>query len=280
VQPSPPCTRASFDRMGVDHYENFPVASLLLPAALRPPVQAIYRFARTADDLADEGQAAPAQRLAALAALRIQLDRIERGEPHDWPDLAAAIRAHGLPLSLLRDLLSAFEQDVTVQRYADYPALLDYCRRSANPIGRLLLALYRREAPALLAQSDAICSALQLVNFWQDIATDWAKGRVYLPHSELAVHGVHEQEIAAQRVTPAWTRLMAAQTARARAMLESGAPLARALSGRVGWELRLVVQGGLRIAERIDAVAGDVFRHRPALGKTDWAVMTARALRM
>jgi squalene synthase HpnC len=266
--------------MGVDHYENFPVASLLLPAPLRPAVQAIYRFARTADDLADEGDAAPTARLAALGALRIQLDRIEGGQAHDWPDLAAAIHVHRLPLSLLRDLLSAFEQDVTVQRYADYPALLDYCRRSANPIGRLLLALYKRDEPALLTQSDAICSALQLVNFWQDIAIDWTKGRVYLPQSELAAHGVSEDAIAAQRVSPAWTRLITAQTARARAMLESGAPLARALSGRIGWELRLVVQGGLRIAERIDAVAGDVFRHRPALGKTDWAVMTARAMRM
>jgi squalene synthase HpnC len=270
--------------MGVDHYENFPVASLLLPPALRPPVQAIYRFARTADDLADEGDAAPAERLAALGALRMQLDRIEHGaghdDGHDWPDLAQAIRAHRLPMGLLRDLLSAFEQDVTVQRYADYPALLDYCRRSANPIGRLLLALFKREEPTLLAQSDAICSALQLVNFWQDIAIDWAKGRVYLPQSELDAHGVTEADIAAQQVTPAWTRLLTAQTARARAMLESGAPLAQALAGRIGWELRLVVQGGLRIAERIDAVRGDVFRQRPTLGKTDWAVMAARAIRM
>ncbi len=266
--------------MGVDHYENFPVASLLLPPALRPPVQAIYRFARTADDLADEGDAPPAERLAALAALADQLDRIERGDTHDWPDLAAASSTHQLPMGLLRDLLSAFSQDVTVQRYDDYPALLDYCRRSANPIGRLLLALFKREEPALLAQSDAICSALQLVNFWQDVAIDWTKGRVYLPQSELAAHGVTEDDIAAQRVTPAWTRLMCAQTAHARAMLESGAPLARALAGRIGWELRLVVQGGLRIAERIDAVAGDVFRQRPTLGKTDWAVMTARAFRM
>jgi squalene synthase HpnC len=266
--------------MGVDHYENFPVASLLLPAALRPPVQAIYRFARTADDLADEGDAAPAVRLAALGALRVQLERIERNEPNDWPDLAAAIGAHQLPMDLLRDLLSAFEQDVTVQRYSDYPTLLDYCRRSANPIGRLLLALFKREEPQLLAQSDAICTALQLINFWQDVAIDWAKDRVYLPQCELQAHGVQEADIAAQRLTPAWTRLITAQTGRARAMLESGAPLARAMAGRVGWELRLVVQGGLRIAERIDAVAGDVFHQRPTLGKTDWALMTARAIRM
>ena len=266
--------------MGIDHYENFPVASLLLPAALRAPVQAIYRFARTADDLADEGDAPPAKRLAALGALHAQLDRIEQGQPSDWPELAAAVQRHQLPIELLRDLLSAFEQDVTVQRYADYAALLDYCRRSANPIGRLLLALFGRVEAHLLQQSDSICSALQLVNFWQDIALDWAKGRVYLPQAELQAHGLGEDAIARQCLGPAWTGLLAAQTARARTMLESGAPLARALGGRIGWELRLVVQGGLRIAERIDAVRGDVFRQRPRLGKTDWAIMTARALRM
>jgi squalene synthase HpnC len=266
--------------MGVEHYENFPVASLLLPAHLRAPVKAIYRFARHADDIADEGDDPPATRLDRLAALQRQLDAIEAGADSDWPDLAAAVRTHDLPLALLRDLLSAFAQDVTTTRYADYDALLDYCRRSANPIGQLLLALYRQHGAPLLAQSDAICSALQLVNFWQDIGIDWSKGRVYLPASELQRFGVHEEQIAEQRVDPRWTALVAAQTARARAMLWSGAPLARALGGRIGWELRLVVQGGLRVAERIDAAAGDVFRQRPTLGRTDWAIMSARALRM
>jgi squalene synthase HpnC len=266
--------------MGVDHYENFPVASLLLPAALRAPVQAIYRFARTADDIADEGDASDADRLRALAALDAQLDAIEAGRPSDWPDLAQTIAQHRLPIGLLRDLLSAFAQDVTVKRYADYPVLLDYCRRSANPIGRLLLALYRRHDPQLTAQSDAICSALQLINFWQDVEVDWRKGRVYLPQSELERFGVQEAQIAAQVVDSRWAAMLAAQVAHSRAMLLSGAPLARALGGRIGWELRLVVQGGLRIAEKIDAVDGDVFRRRPVLGKADWAVMTARALRM
>jgi squalene synthase HpnC len=266
--------------MGVDHYENFPVASLLLPAPLRAPVRAIYRFARTADDIADEGDASDADRLRALAALDAQLDAIEAGRPSDWPDLAQAIAQHQLPVSLLRDLLSAFAQDVTVRRYADYAALLDYCRRSANPIGRLLLALYRRQEPQQLAQSDAICTALQLINFWQDVAIDWHKGRVYLPQVELARFGVAEAQIEAQRVEARWTAMLAAHVAHARAMLLSGAPLARALGGRIGWELRLVVQGGLRIAEKIDAVAGDVFRQRPVLGKADWALMSTRALRM
>lgn len=266
--------------MGVDHYENFPVASLLLPAALRPPVQAIYRFARHADDIADEGDDPPERRLAQLAALDGELEAIARGAPTAWPALAQTVHAHRLDIGLLHDLLSAFRQDVTVTRYADDAALLDYCRRSANPIGRLLLALFQQQAPALLAQSDAICSGLQLVNFWQDVAIDWAKGRVYLPRDALARAGVDEAQIAAGRVDAAWCALMRERVAAARAMLLSGAPLARALGGRIGWELRLVVQGGLRIAEKIDAAGGDVFRHRPVLGKADWALMSARALRM
>jgi squalene synthase HpnC len=266
--------------MGVGHYENFPVASLLLPARLRPPVQAIYRFARHADDIADEGDDPAESRLEKLAALDAQLDAIEAGRPSNWPELAAAIGQHGLPIALLRDLLSAFSQDVTVKRYADYATLLDYCRRSANPIGRLLLALYRKQSPILVEQSDAICSGLQLVNFWQDIAIDWRKGRVYIPQSEMQRHGIAEGQIEEQRADTHWAALLGAQVERARAMLLSGAPMARALGGRIGWELRLVVQGGLRIAEKIDAAAGDVFRHRPVLGKADWAVMTARAFRM
>lgn len=266
--------------MSVDHYENFPVASWLLPAHLRAPVRAIYRFARTADDIADEGDDAPSLRLAKLAALAAQLDAIEAGRANDWPDLAETVARHALPVALLRDLLSAFAQDVTVRHYADYAALLDYCRRSANPIGRLLLHLYRRHEPALAAQSDAICTALQLTNFWQDVALDFAKGRIYLPAAELHRFGVGEDAIGAGRVDAAWSALMAAQTARARAMLESGAPLARSLGGRIGFELRLVVQGGLRILERIDAVAGDVFGRRPVLRPLDWLRMSARAALM
>jgi squalene synthase HpnC len=266
--------------MGVRHYENFPVASVLLPARLRPAVRAIYRFARTADDVADEGDAPPAQRLAQLDALEAQLDAIARGAGAGWPDLAAAVRAHHLPLDLLRDLLSAFRQDVTVKRYADYPALLDYCRRSANPIGRLLLHLFRVEDAAALQRSDAICTGLQLVNFWQDIAIDWDKGRVYLPLTELQTHGVSEEAIRSRRIDIHWRGLLRSQTARARAMLIEGAPLARRLGGRIGWELRLVIQGGLRIAERIDAAGGDVFARRPRLRAPDWLLMAGRAAAM
>ena len=264
--------------MSVGHYENFPVASWLMPAALRPAVRAIYRFARTADDLADEGDAAPAARLAALDGLRSQLQAIEACVASEWPDLATAVKEHQLALPLLHDLLSAFSQDVVTKRYDSFGTLLAYCRRSANPIGRLLLQLFRRDEEQLLQQSDSICSGLQLANFWQDIALDWRKGRVYLPQSDLTAFGVSEAQIAESIVDERWRRLMTFEVQRTRDLLHSGAPLARALGGRVGLELRLVVQGGLRILERIDAVNGDVFARRPTLSARDWTLMGWRAL--
>jgi squalene synthase HpnC len=266
--------------MGVGHYENFPVASWLMPARMRPAVRAIYRFARTADDIADEGDAPAGERLAALGDLQESLDRIEAGEDGGWPDLALAVRAHGLPVSPFRDLLSAFAQDVTVTRYASYDTLLDYCRRSANPVGRLLLALYRVDEARAADWSDRICSGLQLANFWQDVAIDWAKGRVYLPQDQLSRFDVGESVIADRGRHRNWPALMRAQTDRARQMLESGAPLTRRLPGRIGWELRLVIQGGLRILERIDEADGDVFAHRPQLRASDWLPMTVRSLAM
>ncbi len=264
--------------MGVGHYENFPVASWLMPARLRPAVRAIYRFARTADDLADEGGAAPAERLAALDVLRMQLRAIEAGTTSQWSDLAAAVREHRLPLPFFHDLLSAFSQDVTTLRYDSFETLLDYCRRSANPIGRLLLQLFRRREPELLQQSDAICTGLQLANFWQDIAIDWRKDRVYLPQQDLLAFDVSEAQIARGSIDQNWRRLMAFEVERTRSLLQRGAPLARALGGRIGIELRLVVQGGLRILERIDAVGGDVFSQRPTLSARDWTLMGWRAL--
>ncbi len=264
--------------MSVGHYENFPVASWLMPARLRPAVRAIYRFARTADDIADEGDATAEQRLEGLAAMHAVLDAIKRGADGGWPDLAAAVRRHALPLAPLRDLLSAFAQDVTVRRYADYEALFGYCRRSADPVGRLLLALYGIDEPQALRWSDSICTGLQLANFWQDVAVDWSKGRVYLPQSELARFGLTDADVAAGGRHPQWPALMRAQTDVARRLLQAGAPLARRLPGRIGWELRLVVQGGLRILERIDRVDGDVFGRRPQLAGPDWLRMTARSV--
>jgi squalene synthase HpnC len=244
-------------------------------------VIAIYRFARAADDLADEGDAAPAERIAALAAFDRELDAIERGDApslEPFPALAAAIRAHALPVAPLRDLLSAFRQDVTVARYAQFTDLLDYCRRSANPVGRLLLALYRAETPANLEASDAICTGLQLTNFWQDVALDWRKDRVYLPQEDLARFGVDEAQIAGGRADARWRSLAAFEVARARSLLEAGRPLVRALPWRLGLELSAVVAGGRRILDRIDAVDGDVFARRPALATRDWLAVAYRAV--
>ncbi len=267
--------------MSVGHYENFPVASFLMPARLRPAVVAIYRFARAADDLADEGDAAPPERVAALDAFDTELERIGRGETAatpPFPALADAIREHTLPLAPFHDLVSAFRQDVTVTRYADFDQVRDYCRRSADPVGRLLLALYGAQTPANLAASDAICTGLQLTNFWQDIAIDWQKNRVYLPQDDLARFGVDEAQIRDARVDRNWRALLAFEVARARGLLEAGRPLARALPWRLGLELSAIISGGLRILKRIDAVEGDVFAHRPVLATADWAAVGWRAL--
>lgn len=267
--------------VAVDHYENFPVASFLLPARLRRPVALIYRFAREADDFADEGDAPDAQRLEQLAAFTRELQRIERNEPPQIPwfdDLGAAIREHALPIGLFHDLLSAFAQDVTQKRYADYAQVLDYCRRSANPVGRLLLALYGAASEQNLRHSDAICSSLQLINFWQDVAIDWQKNRVYFPQDEMQHYGITEAQIAAADTGGAWRPFMAFQVSRARELLRSGSPLGRVLQGRIGLEMRMIIAGGGRILDKITAVDGDVFRRRPVLTKPDWVLMLYRSL--
>jgi len=268
--------------MSVGHYENFPVGSLLIPGRLRPAVQTIYRFARTADDFADEGDIPAAERLMRLDAYRAELRRIASGGRSPLPlfvDLADVVQRHRLPLRPFLDLLDAFSQDVVKTRYATFAEVLDYCRRSANPVGLLMLHLFGAANRENIARSDAICTALQLVNFWQDVALDWRKGRVYLPQDEMVRFGVTEAHLAGGRADPPWQHLVAFQTERARAMLQSGAPLARALPGRIGWELRVVLQGGLRILERIDGARGDVFRHRPVLRIPDWLLMLWRAAR-
>ncbi|MEO8739484.1 MAG: squalene synthase HpnC [Casimicrobiaceae bacterium] len=268
--------------MPVDHYENFPVASWLAPARLRPAIAAIYWFARGADDIADEGDAAPVARLAALDGYAAMLDRIEAGEHPAEPPFAAlalAIRSHDLPLAPLRALLSAFRQDVQKTRYADFGEVLDYCARSANPVGRLLLHLNGIDTDAARRQADAICTGLQLANFWQDIAIDWSKQRVYLPTEDLLRFGVAESQIAAGVCDARWTAMLDFETARTRAMLESGRPLAAAFPVRMRMELKMVIAGGLRILQSIDAAHGDIFRHRPVLTRRDWAAMSVAALR-
>ena len=279
--------------MPVDHYENFPVASRLLPARLRPPIEAIYAFARGADDIADEGDLSDAARLRGLERYVRALDAIEAGEtPSEAPfaRIAWAIREYALPVPLLRDLIDAFSQDVVKKRYATYAELLDYSRRSANPVGRLVLHVFARikgsdsfirkrmkESDPFI-RSDAICSALQFINFWQDVAVDWRKGRIYIPQEDLERFGVSERDIAQSRVGESWKRLMAFECERSRALLRAGAPLGHALRGRLGLEIRATVQGGTTILDKIDAVSGDVFRNRPVLGAWDWVKILARAL--
>ena len=287
--------------MPVDHYENFPVASWLLPARLRPPVEAIYAFARGADDIADEGDLSDAARLRGLERYGRALDAIEAGDtPTEAPfaRLAAAVRDYALPIPLLRDLIDAFSQDVVKKRYATFDELQDYARRSANPVGRLLLHLFENQgrkpgtgSPFAGAkgepvpgfrfsreQSDLVCSALQYVNFWQDVGIDWAKGRVYIPQEDLERFGVSEKQIAEERADDRWRALMAFECERARTMLVAGKPLGRALPGRIGLEIRATIEGGLAIADRITAASGDVFRRRPTLGTLDWARIILSAI--
>jgi squalene synthase HpnC len=261
----------------VSHYENFPVASWLCPPRLRPPIAAIYWFARTADDIADEGDAPAQQRLADLAAYRDALRGCLAGAetPGRWGEvfgpLREAVAAFALPSQPLYDLLSAFEQDVAKTRdhagYAHRAELLDYCRRSANPVGRLLLHLYGVSDAPSLAQSDAVCAALQLINFWQDLSVDQPRGRDYVPAPDRARHGM----------TPALVRELVGW---ARETMLAGAPLVHRVPGRAGWELRLVVQGGLRILDKIAARGFDSLVRRPRLNAWDGVVMLARALRM
>ena len=268
---------------GVNHYENFPVASFLCPPALRPAIMAIYWFARTADDLADEGEAKPAERLTDLAAYRADLAACAEGRPtsNRWAavftPLSSVIQQYGLPVDLLADLLSAFEQDVVKTRYASPAELLDYCRRSANPVGRLLLHLYKVSDTESLVQSDCICTALQLINFWQDLGVDIPRGRIYLPSDTFAQHGVDEAALLRLDVNPATTALVAANVAWAKALMQRGAPLVKKVPGRAGWELRLVVQGGLRIAEKIEELQFATLRQRPKLKAWDGVVMLWRA---
>jgi squalene synthase HpnC len=268
--------------VAVRHYENFPVASLLLPAGLREPVEVIYRFARSADDLADEGSDPSDIRLEKLNRYLALLASVERGDvmaDELFRDVAKIVRQHALPVQLFRDLLDAFRQDVTQKRYASFAEVLDYCRRSANPVGRLLLHVFKRTTDSDLRQSDAICTALQLVNFWQDIEVDYARdNRIYLPQDEMARHGVTEAHLAEKRCDAAWRSLLKHQVERTRSLMFSGAPLGRALRGRIGLGIRATVQGGLRILDKIAAADYDVFRRRPVLKGLDWPMLLLRAL--
>jgi phytoene synthase len=268
--------------VSVGHYENFPVASRLLPSALREPVSVIYRFARTADDFADEGREAAPRRLEKLQAYRIELQGIQSNRASADPlfaDLARVVRKHDLPLQLFHDLLDAFAQDVVKNRYADFAEVLDYCRRSANPVGRLVLRLFRQDSSENLQHSDRICSALQLINFWQDVRIDFEnQNRVYLPQDEMQRFGVGEAQLRERRCDAAFRDLMRFQVGRARSLMLEGKPLVDRLAGRLRLEIALTVQGGLRILEKLERAGYDMFRHRPVLKALDWPLLFFRAI--
>ena len=271
--------------VSIDHYENFPVASWLCPSALRPAIAAIYRFARTADDIADEGPASVDERRMLLAEYAGALERAARGDTSGrwqavFAPLAVAIVRHRLPLAPLTDLLSAFAQDTGNPPYADRATLLDYCARSANPVGRLLLHLAGVADREALAQSDAVCTALQLINFWQDLSVDLPRGRVYVTGADATRFGLAAAQLRAGADSDASRALVRSLVAWARASMLVGAPLVHRLPGRMGWELRLVVQGGLRVLDKIEAGGCNALSQRPIIGRADLPWLAWRAMRM
>ena len=268
-------------KMVREHYENFPVASFILPKRLRQPISVIYAFARSADDFADEGDWDAETRLTKLKEYDDYLDAIEKGESIDHPifiALADVINKHQLPLQLFHDLITAFRLDVTKKRYADIDDVWDYCRYSANPVGRLLLHLMDADSAQNLEQSDAICSALQLINFLQDIEQDFAENnRIYLPQADLQRFNVDEEHIRDRRSDDAFAQLIQQQIAYAREKMLFGKPLGRAVGGRFGFQLRLMINGGLRVLERLENQKEDLFA-RPRLRKRDWVFMLLRSV--
>ncbi|MDR3370358.1 squalene synthase HpnC [Rhodoferax sp.] len=274
----------------VTHYENFPVASLLCPAHLRPAIAAMYHFARTADNIADEGNADAQQRLNELHAYRSDLLAAASGQAGNsrWANvfepLQHVLQVNDLPVHLLTDLLDAFEQDVRYtaeqRRYANDTELLDYCSRSANPIGRLLLHLYGVQDKVSLEKSDHICSALQLINFWQDVSVDAARGRWYITQESLTRFGLTEADFLPTSQSEGAALLIADCASIARALMLKGSELPFKIPGRAGWELRLVVQGGLRILDKIEAMGCTTWRARPKLSAWDVPVLLWRALWM
>ncbi len=282
-------TRAAYaycEQLAREHYENFPVASRLLPAAMRPHIAAVYAFARRADDFADEPGLLDAERRRLLHAWQARLSGDTRepvpaslGADLIFEALHHTIADRQLPLSLFTDLLDAFRQDLDTTRYASWQALLDYCRRSANPVGRLVLRIGGYESAALDAESDAFCTALQLTNFWQDLAVDWRRGRLYVPADDRDRAGAREADLDAGRITPAWQAALDAVTERTRALFLAGRPVCDGVRGRLRWELRLTWLGGWRVLDRLQGGHFDVFHHRPALGLADAGPLIWQAVR-
>jgi len=275
---------AACARLARDHYENFPVASRLLPTAMRPHVAAVYAFARLADDFADEGDASEGERLARLDAWgdclhgRTAAPGLPPETPAVFAALRATIRSCDLPPALFEDLLSAFRQDVTTRRYESWDEVLDYCRRSANPVGRLVLRIAGHRDEALDRSSDAVCTALQLTNFWQDLGRDWAKGRLYLPLDECRRAGADFGDLDAGRLAPPWLEVLRSAGARTARLFDEGRLVCGRLGGRLGVELRMTWLGGRRVLERLERSNFDVFTNRPTLGPADVPVLLGRLL--
>jgi len=280
---------AACEAMARAHYENFPVASRLLPRPMRPHVAAVYAYARVADDLADEGAAPPAERLAQLDAWQRRLHAalaVERSDtaPHEHEDLIVVALAHSirlldLPIALFDDLLSAFAQDTMTTRYASWSEVLDYCRRSANPVGRLVLRIAGYRDEALDRSSDALCTALQLTNFWQDLGRDWRAGRLYVPREVAAACGADEQELNGGRLTAPWRAALARCVAETARHFRAGRAVCDGVRGRLRYELRFTWLGGCRTLERVEATGAALLTDRPTLGARDLPVILWRAAR-
>ena len=264
------------ERLARSHYENFPVASRLLPARMRLHIAAVYAFARLADDMADEGSRPDAARLDDLRQWGVRLDRaIASGDggagPHAEVFIALTHSIHvcRLPVPLFHDLLSAFAQDVTVKRYATWEDLLDYCRRSANPIGRLVLRVAGRDRADLDAASDAVCTALQLTNFWQDLRIDWTRGRLYVPATVWRALGAREEQLDAAPLAGEWRAAIRESVACTRRLFERGQAVGDGVEGRLKHELRATWLGGMRILDKLEASGYDPYARRPKLTWTD-----------
>ena len=268
---------AACQALAESHYENFPVASRLLPKHLRPHMAAVYAFARTADDFADEPGREPGERLRLLSEWRQRLHDSSDGTP-EFLALHDTIRRFRLPMELFDDLLDAFMQDVTTTRYETWAAVLDYCRRSANPVGRLVLRLSGHHDDALDHASDAVCSALQLTNFWQDLAIDWSRGRLYVPAETWRRYGAVPDTLSGGAMTAEWAAAMRDCADRTRQLFDAGRPVCDGVRGRLRYELRATWLGGTRILTRLEQSGFDVFRNRPALGAADAIVIACGTL--